>query len=524
MECENNDNGEHKKEKKGEKDGTEDKMDEDVTVEQLEQKKQDQAKTKTMIEAVEQQIKDTESAIEEKAKTEREKKLATKYHMIKFVERQRLTRMERRALKNLAEAKAAADFEDVAKYSAELQTIGLDQLYVAHFPNHLKYMALFGKDGVRIIDGDEKSRKKREDVRVGIWDRVRSGEIAAGGESKGWVNMEFLDLAKERPMVVEEKGRAVMMDTGEKGKGISTDGDGDEKQQRTNDTNNRNDHTPSKSKQKDVNDASNGDVGDASDSDSSSSSSSAPSESSSDEDDTLIKGKRNNVTAARKTKVSVSESSSDEDDTLDKGKRNNVTAARTTKVSVENTSHGNIVDVSKPSSSSNSSNTSISASNKSVSSIGSKGDGKGSTKDTKRASVAAIKSESSSSDDDSDSSDSDSNSSDSDSDSSDSDSDSSSDSDNSTSDSDEEDNRKRTSSVHITNGLAATIDVVTDKEEDEKDDFLVDDDEDADIMKAFAKATSNSMSNTGKRGGDKSKGWQTQRQKPGEWKRPKRRV
>lgn len=141
---------------------------------------------------VEQRIKDIEKAIEEKEKKEREKKLANKYHSIKFFERQKLTRMERKALKSLNEAKAAADFDDIAKYKSELEEICMDELYVAYFPNDTKYMALF-EDGVRIVD-DERTAKRRERTRKDILEKVKKGEIDC---KNSWINTTFLNLNME---------------------------------------------------------------------------------------------------------------------------------------------------------------------------------------------------------------------------------------------------------------------------------------------------------------------------------------
>lgn len=411
--------------------------------------------------------------------------------------------MERRALKNLTDAKTALDFDDVAKYTAELRIIGIDQLYVAHFPNHLKYMALFGKDGVRIVDEDEKVKRRREMVRVGVWEKAQSGDTggSSGGEGsgKGWVNMDFLDLGKKWSVISDtDGGGGVIMNTKneQENEVVSSNvkeidnSDGNiDKQQLDNDTNKR-------KNQKQMDDKEDG----------SGTSSSTSSDSSSDEDECDImtmKKQRDAVAATRKTK----------DDIKDK-----------------RFSNENVGNASKsiPNSTSGSSDSSSCASSDSESENEEKAGPKKATtgklpSSTKKAAVTGATSKSAS---DSDSSDSDS--SDSDSDSSDSDS---SDSDSSDSSSDSDGDKRTNLATTTTADKSLPKSDVTNKDDDEVesevDDFLVNDDGDDDVMNTFAKATTNTsrdMSYAGKRGGDKSKGWQTQRQKPGEWKKPRRRV
>mmetsp|Transcript_14333 Transcript_14333/g.26902 ORF Transcript_14333/g.26902 Transcript_14333/m.26902 type:complete len:414 (-) Transcript_14333:1024-2265(-) len=137
---------------------------------------------------LENDIANLEKAIEIRQKQEKEKKYATKYHRIKFVERQKLTRMEKRCKRNLEEAKAAADFDDVEKYTRQLEQICMDQLYVAYFPKEKKYISLFGANGIRMQD-DAKTFKKRADIRKTIIGLIQNGQI---NTNKSWVNMDLL--------------------------------------------------------------------------------------------------------------------------------------------------------------------------------------------------------------------------------------------------------------------------------------------------------------------------------------------
>lgn len=78
--------------------------------------------------------------IDDKQKVIQEKKHAEKAHGQRFLDRQRLTRMEKQVKKS-----AAADMEE------QLVKIALDQVYVAHHPTDVKYTPLFRK-GQRVID------------------------------------------------------------------------------------------------------------------------------------------------------------------------------------------------------------------------------------------------------------------------------------------------------------------------------------------------------------------------------------
>jgi len=151
-----------------------------------------------------------EKAMEIRQGQDREKKNATKYHQVKFVERQKLTRLEKKCKRDLDEAKAAADFDDVEKQTKELERICMDQLYVAYYPNDTKYISLFA-NGVRLHD-DEKTAKRREEIRNKIVEMIKNREI---NTKKSWVNMA----------VLEAKGFAVDMTnmTNEDGGKDSTD-------------------------------------------------------------------------------------------------------------------------------------------------------------------------------------------------------------------------------------------------------------------------------------------------------------
>ena len=86
-----------------------------------------------------QKILETKAEIAGKESLVKERQNATKSHGIRFLERQRLVRMEKAARNTPNEEK-------------ELFKIALDQAYVAHFPHDIKYLPLFKKGNVRAVD------------------------------------------------------------------------------------------------------------------------------------------------------------------------------------------------------------------------------------------------------------------------------------------------------------------------------------------------------------------------------------
>jgi len=91
-------------------------------------------------------IEDMKNQIGNKKTVEKERNNASKSHGIRFLERQRLVRMERTLLRHNKDDK-------------NLKKIALDQVYVAHFPHNVKYTPLF-KKGTRMVD-DWKTLRRR---------------------------------------------------------------------------------------------------------------------------------------------------------------------------------------------------------------------------------------------------------------------------------------------------------------------------------------------------------------------------
>ncbi|KAJ1616806.1 hypothetical protein T492DRAFT_1104441 [Pavlovales sp. CCMP2436] len=93
---------------------------------------------------------------------------STKYHKVKFFERQKCDRRIKQAEKKLA---AAADATEWAPLEAELAAHRLDLQYIRYYPPEHKYISLYPKEG-----GDDEFVVKR---------RLKLRELVAARIAKG---------------------------------------------------------------------------------------------------------------------------------------------------------------------------------------------------------------------------------------------------------------------------------------------------------------------------------------------------
>mmetsp|Transcript_12551 Transcript_12551/g.19433 ORF Transcript_12551/g.19433 Transcript_12551/m.19433 type:complete len:444 (-) Transcript_12551:152-1483(-) len=120
-------------------------------------------------------ILDIQNQIVQKEKQEKERQNAVKSHGVRFLERQRLTRMEK-STRKLLHASATGSTNEKETCNVELLRIALDQAYVAHFPhNEAKYIPLF-RTSVRLVD-TEKTAQKRAKIRQTILQKLGNYKI-----------------------------------------------------------------------------------------------------------------------------------------------------------------------------------------------------------------------------------------------------------------------------------------------------------------------------------------------------------
>ena len=98
---------------------------------------------------IQAQIDELETQIGDKQKVEQQKQNARKSHGVRFLERQRLTRLWQQAAK----------MSDKTARQREQHRLGLDMLYVAHYPLEVRYQPLFRKKDRIILDGRNLARR-----------------------------------------------------------------------------------------------------------------------------------------------------------------------------------------------------------------------------------------------------------------------------------------------------------------------------------------------------------------------------
>lgn len=124
-------------------------------------------------ETLREKIRVLEEEIQCKQQAERERKHAKQSHGTRFLERQKLVRMERNVRKN----------PNLSESQRELQLmkIALDQAYVAHYPLERRYDPLF-RHGVRVVDATSQLVK-----RARIRQRILEEEFAESEQPKSGI-------------------------------------------------------------------------------------------------------------------------------------------------------------------------------------------------------------------------------------------------------------------------------------------------------------------------------------------------
>ena len=146
------------------------------------------------MEPILQRIEELKQQIADKQAQERQRKHAKDSHGKRFLERQRLTRLEHKARQEDNHQEAETTKE------ALLRRIALDQVYVAHYPLERKYMALFHSQQRRV--DDLKTLKLRASIRQQILKQVATDKDL---ERVSWIaNDQYQRLPKEWTVELEQ--------------------------------------------------------------------------------------------------------------------------------------------------------------------------------------------------------------------------------------------------------------------------------------------------------------------------------
>ena len=147
---------------------------------------------------LQEKIRKLEAEISDKQQNLHEKKNAQKAHGKRFLDRQKLVRMERKIRTN-----SKSGGTDEQHFEAELYKIALDQIYVAHHPADVKYMPLFQR-GKRVVD-QSRALYRRAMTRKRI---LRNLHIQSGDDNKlcNWIGKDqYRRLPKDWSIQEEEK-------------------------------------------------------------------------------------------------------------------------------------------------------------------------------------------------------------------------------------------------------------------------------------------------------------------------------
>lgn len=137
----------------------------------------------THVKQLQEQIQSLKAEMDTKQVVDKQRDHAKQSHGTRFLERQKLVRMERNIRSN----------PNMHDKEQELLKIALDQIYVAHFPMDFKYLPLF-RQGSRRVD-IRKILIKRAKLRNQILQNFFQNEDSANS-AKSWIVSEQYDRVK----------------------------------------------------------------------------------------------------------------------------------------------------------------------------------------------------------------------------------------------------------------------------------------------------------------------------------------
>ncbi|KAG7928105.1 hypothetical protein KL925_001405 [Ogataea polymorpha] len=139
------------------------------------------------------------------------KKLAQRYHKVRFFERKKAVRRYKRALKELKELEAKdgdpkAIKKEFKKQKKVVRHCEVDLAYVLNFPKTEKYIALYASNtdtsglSEKALRGIQKTEAKRTEYRKKFGELLNSGKLEVSLEDGiKIINKETIDWTSEQP-------------------------------------------------------------------------------------------------------------------------------------------------------------------------------------------------------------------------------------------------------------------------------------------------------------------------------------
>ena len=154
--------------------------------------------------ATERRLKALEADLARAETARVERTLATRYHKVKFFERQKVLRKLAQAKRQLAEGQEegeggeALGKKERRKLEKKVQGLRVDLNYVLHYPKTKKYISLFPPEGRKGKDGDgsdddaemdeneekgkEETDRQREEIRTWVREQMEAGALSSEPE------------------------------------------------------------------------------------------------------------------------------------------------------------------------------------------------------------------------------------------------------------------------------------------------------------------------------------------------------
>ncbi|THV06652.1 hypothetical protein K435DRAFT_815756 [Dendrothele bispora CBS 962.96] len=133
----------------------------------------------------ERKLKSLEEDLAKAEQNKKERKMATKYHRIKFFERQKVVRK----IKQLKKSLSQADNVSSAKLESELFEQRVNLNYILHYPKTKKYISLFPPEARHKDDSSQaeanldSSNLERDEIKKWIREQMSKGDIPVEAET-----------------------------------------------------------------------------------------------------------------------------------------------------------------------------------------------------------------------------------------------------------------------------------------------------------------------------------------------------
>ncbi|EIW54208.1 uncharacterized protein TRAVEDRAFT_74419 [Trametes versicolor FP-101664 SS1] len=192
--------------------------------------------------ATERRLKSLEGDLEKAEQGRLERAMATRYHKIKFFERQKVSRKVQQTKRKLA---AATEKGERKEWEARLAELRVDLSYIVYYPKTKKYISLFppevrnAKEGQSAADAAREAKEKsetdrqREEIRAWMREQMDSGALSSepeveleksekrsGSASKVAPTMEVQETKKSK---VKNDQKGVSTAKGAKASGVAND-------------------------------------------------------------------------------------------------------------------------------------------------------------------------------------------------------------------------------------------------------------------------------------------------------------